>query len=327
MSSLPRRVRINEEGPREGFQIDGAGVPTCRKIELVDRLSQTGVPQIQVASFVNPKRVPGMADAADVVAGYERRSDVRYTALWLNEQGFRRALAASRLDLGGRVVLCASPSFLQRNQNMTLAQNLESHRQMIRTYVENGVPVEHGGLQAAFGCNFEGDISTRQVLDISADALRVAEEFGLTLKTFTLADTMAWANPLSVRRTVEAFQDRFPQLEVILHLHDTRGLGMANALAGLHAGVSNFDAAVGGLGGCPFAAHRGAAGNLCTEDFVFMCHEMGIETGIDLDALIDVARLAEEIVGHPLPGAVMRGGSLRALRSAISAQSTSGGKA
>lgn len=323
--AFPKRVRINEEGPREGFQIEGARIPTARKIDLIDSLSRTGLQQIQVTSFVNPKRVPGMADAADVVVGYERLPDVRYTALWLNEQGFRRALATQRVDLMGRIVLCASPSFLKRNQNMTLEGNLQSHREQLLTYLECGVPVEHGGMQAAFGCNFEGDIPVQQVLDIAADVFDLAAEVGVTLKTFTLADTMAWANPSSVRRLVEAFRDRYTGIDLILHLHDTRGLGLANALAGLLSGVSIFDAAVGGLGGCPFAAHKGAAGNLCTEDFAFMCEEMGIETGLDLDALIQAARLAEEIVGHPLPGQVMRGGNLKAYREAASAQATLGG--
>jgi hydroxymethylglutaryl-CoA lyase len=247
--------------------------------------------------------------------------------LWLNDQGFRRALATDRLDLMGRIVLCASPAFLLRNQNMTLDGNVQSHREQIKTYLENGVPVEHGGMQAAFGCNFEGDIPVQQVLDISSDVFRLAEEFSLSLQTFTLADTMAWANPTSIRRLVDAFRDRYPDVQIILHLHDTRGLGLANALAGLQSGVSIFDASTGGLGGCPFAAHKGAAGNLCTEDFVFLCEEMGIETGIDLEKLIAAARLAEEIVGHPLPGSVLRGGSLQALRAAKSAQLTLGGKA
>jgi len=322
LSALPTQVRINEEGPREGFQIAGAGVPTGKKVELIDRLSATGLKQIQVASFVNPKRVPGMADATEVVARYQRNPAVRYTALWLNDQGFRRALATERVDLVGRIVLCASPAFLKRNQNMTLQENLESHRRQIKTCLDHGVPVTHGGLQAAFGCNFEGEISTEQVIAVAADAFGLAAEFGLELKTFVLADTMAWASPSSVRRTVDAFREKFPDVEIILHLHDTRGLGLANALAGLQAGVASFDTAVAGLGGCPFAEHRGAAGNLCTEDFVFMCHEMGIETGIDLDALIDVARFAEEIIGHPLPGSVMLGGSLKKLRAAAAAQAT-----
>jgi hydroxymethylglutaryl-CoA lyase len=325
MSDLPSFVRINEEGPREGFQIEGGGIPTDRKVQLIDRLSATGLKQIQVASFVNPKRVPGMADAEQVVARFKRYPDVRYTALWLNEQGFGRALATGRLDLVGRIVLCASPAFLKRNQNMTPEENVNSHRRQVVAYLEKGVPVTHGGLQATFGCNFEGDISIQQVLATAADVFRLAAEFDLKLKTFTLADTMAWANPTAVHRTVVAFRQKYPDVDVILHLHDTRGLGVANALAGLQAGVTSFDTAVGGLGGCPFAAHRGAAGNLCTEDFVFMCHEMGVDTGIDLDALIETARLAQEIVGHPLPGSVMQGGNLKGLRQSANAAKSKAG--
>jgi hydroxymethylglutaryl-CoA lyase len=317
MSGFPKAVRINEEGPREGFQIEGATIPTDRKVELIDKLSTTGLKQIQVASFVNPKRVPGMADAAEVVAGFRRVDGVRYTALWLNEQGFRRALATDRLDVRGRLVLCASPAFLMRNQKITPEENMASHREQVRAYLDNGVPVEHGGLQAAFGCNFEGNISTELMMKGAADVFAVANEFGLKLKTFVLADTMAWANPATVTEKVGAFQDGYPDTDIILHLHNTRGLGMANALAGLQAGVSQFDASIAGLGGCPFAAHKGAAGNLSTEDFAFMCKELGIETGLDLDKLIEAAQLAEEIVGHPLPGSVMRGGNLDDLRRAL----------
>jgi hydroxymethylglutaryl-CoA lyase len=147
--------------------------------------------------------------------------------------------------------------------------------------------------------------------------LDVAQQYELDLQFFSLADTMAWATPLSIRRVVGAVRDRFPDMAISLHLHDTRGMGIANAYAGLEMGVSIYDAAVGGLGGCPFASHRGAAGNVCTEDLVFMCHEMGIETGIDLDKLIESAQLAEEIVGHPLPGTVMKGGSLAKMREKI----------
>jgi hydroxymethylglutaryl-CoA lyase len=260
-----------------------------------------------------------MADADDVVARMKTRDGVRYTGLWLNEQGLRRALASGRLEVKGRVVLCASAAFLKRNTNMTPEDNRESIRKTIRICQENGVTIDHGGIQAAFGCNFEGEISTQRVLDVTADCLAIARAHGITLKTFALADTMAWATPASIRRVVGALRDRHPELELILHLHDTRGMGVANVFAGLQMGVRNFDAAVAGLGGCPFAGHKGAAGNVCTEDVVFMCDEMGIETGIDLEALIEAARLAEDIVGHPLPGSVMKGGSLARLRNALSA--------
>lgn len=316
MSDLPRAIQIHEEGPREGFQYEKGVIPTERKIALIDALGQTGVKDIQVVSFVNPKRVPGMADADEVVARMTMRPGVRYSGLWLNAQGLRRALASGRLAVGGRVVLCASEAFLKRNANMTPEESRASIGSTIGICRENGVSIEHGGIQAAFGCNYEGDIPLERVLGVVADAFAIARDNDARLKTFALADTMAWATPLAVKRVVGAMREKYPDVELILHLHDTRGMGVANVMAGLEMGVRIYDTAVAGLGGCPFAGHKGAAGNVCTEDVVFMCDEMGIETGIDLEALIEAAKLAEDIVGHPLPGAVMKGGSLRRLREA-----------
>ena len=164
-----------------------------------------------------------------------------------------------------------------------------------------------------------GDVPVKNVIDVLRRACDLAERNGERLQLLNLADTMAWATPLSVKRVVGAVQDAFPDKTVGLHLHDTRGMAIANAYAGLEMGVTYFESSVAGLGGCPFAGHKGAAGNVCTEDLVFMCDEMGIETGIDLLALIECARLAEDIVGHPLPGSVMRGGSIRSLRNKIAA--------
>lgn len=316
MSDQPQRVQINEEGPREGFQFEKGPIETHRKVELVDALSRTGLQQIQVCSFVPPKNVPGMADADDVVTGFNRRPGVRYTALWLNEKGLQRALASGKLDVAGSIALTASEAFLRRNQNRTFEQNIEAQRRMVDMYREHGVPVERGSVMAAFGCNFEGDIPLQRVLDLAQRIVDLAAESGVEIRIFSLADTMAWATPGAIKRAVAAMREKFPELRLALHLHDTRGMGIANAYAALEMGVDVFDAAVAGLGGCPFAAHRGAAGNVCTEDLVFMCEELGIETGVDLDALIDAARLAEDIVGHALPGSVMRGGSLRKLREA-----------
>ena len=316
MSDLPKEVAINEEGPREGFQIEKGPISTARKIELIDALSETGLKQIQVVSFVSPKAVPQMADAEDVVAGFKKKPGVRYTGLWLNDKGLSRALATKRLDVKGSLSLTASEKFLKRNQNRTLEENRAAQHSIIGMYKEHGVPVEHGSVMAAFGCNFEGDIPVAKLLDIIRDMLEIAEEHQIKIKTISLADTMAWATPEAIKRVVGAVRERFPELKINLHLHDTRGMGIANAYAGLEMGVASFDAAVAGLGGCPFAAHAGAAGNVCSEDLVFMCEEMGIETGIDLEKLIEAARLAEDIVGHPLPGSVMKGGSLRRLRAA-----------
>ena len=315
MSDLPAAVHITEEGPREGFQIEKGPIPTARKIELIDALSRTGLDRIQIVSFVNPKNVPGMADADEVVTGITPQPGVAYTALWLNEKGFARALKHSnRLTNTGTIQLSASEKFSIRNQNRTAAQQLAGQHAIVKLYKAAGIPVERGSIMAAFGCNFEGDIPVSRVVALTQQILDVAKEHGVTLKYITLADTMAWATPLAIKRTIGALRERWPDLDVALHLHDTRGLAIADAYAGLEMGVTRFDAAVAGLGGCPFAGHAGAAGNVCTEDLVFLCEEMGINTSIDLDALISCAKLAEDIVGHPLPGTVMKGGTLKRFR-------------
>ncbi|MGE3244951.1 MAG: hydroxymethylglutaryl-CoA lyase [Beijerinckiaceae bacterium] len=311
---MPSRIHVVEEGPREGFQIEKGPISTARKIELIDALSHTGLDHIQIVSFVNPKKVPGMADAEDVVAGIHPVEGVRYTGLWLNDQGFERARAAGRLDIKGSITVGASSTFLKRNQNRTIEEQIASQREMMKRYRELGVPVVRGGIMAAFGCNFEGDIPTDRVVSLFGTILAIADENDIELDFISLADTMAWATPQKIKRTIGAIRDKYPDQAISLHLHDTRGQGIANAYAGLEMGVAHFDAAVGGLGGCPFAGHAGAAGNVCTEDLIFMCQEMGIETGVDLDALVECARLAEDIVGHPLPGSVKTGGTLDALR-------------
>ncbi len=317
MSDIPTRVQINEEGPREGFQFEKGPIPTARKIELIDALSETGINHIQVASFVNPNRVPGWADADEVVARYKRKPGVEYTALWLNVKGLQRAMASQRVDIKGSFSLTASETFLKRNQQRTLEDNIRAAHETIRMYKEHGIPLERAGIMAAFGCNFEGEVPHQRVLDMIQSLLDIAGEHGIVPKVFSLADTMAWATPKSIRALVGAVRNRYPELTLSLHLHDTRGMGIANACAGLEMGVAIYDSTVAGLGGCPFAAHKGAAGNVCTEDLVFMLDEMGIETGIDLDKLIEVAQLAEDIVGHPLPGSVKMGGSLKALRAKL----------
>jgi hydroxymethylglutaryl-CoA lyase len=168
---------------------------------------------------------------------------------------------------------------------------------------------------AAFGCNFEGDIAPSRVVDMVDEIFAIAAQHDVKIEIVSLADTMAWATPASIKRVVGAVRSRYPDLILSLHLHDTRGMGIANAYAGLEMGVDRYDASVAGLGGCPFAGHKAAAGNVCTEDLVFMCEEMGIDTGVNLDALIACAQLAEDIVGHPLPGAVMHGGNLAKYRA------------
>jgi len=315
MSDLPAAVHITEEGPREGFQIEKGAIPTARKITLIDALSRTGLERIQIVSFVNPSAVPGMADAEDIVRGIAAKPDVAYTALWLNEKGFERALKFSRrLTNCGTIQLCASEKFSLRNQNRTAAQQLAGQHAIVEMYKAAGITVERGSIMAAFGCNFEGDVPVARVVALVQQILDIAKEHGVTLRYITLADTMAWATPLAIKRVVGSLRERWPELEIALHLHDTRGMAIANAFAGLEMGVTRFDSSVAGLGGCPFAGHQGAAGNVCTEDLVFMCDELGIATGVDLNALIECAKLAEDVVGHPLPGSVMKGGTLKRFR-------------
>lgn len=322
MIAWPKSVHIHEEGPREGFQFEKGQISTEAKVELIDALSETGLKEIQTVSFVNPKRVPGMADADEVVKRFRKKEGVRYSGLWLNEQGLQRALATNKIDVKGRIVLCASEPFLARNQNSTLEQMVQAQNNMIAVYKQHRISIEEGAVQAAFGCNFQGDIPVEHVLTIVHRIMSIAATHEVTLKNLVLADTMAWATPRRIRSVVGTVREHYPDLNVTLHLHDTRGMGIANAYAGLEMGVHSFDSSVAGLGGCPFASHKGAAGNVCTEDLVFMCEEMGIDTGVDLDRLIEAALLAEKIVGHPLPGSVKQGGSLARYRATTRAAGT-----
>ena len=315
MADLPSRIDIHEEGPREGFQIEPGPIPTADKIALIEALAETGLRHIQVASFVNPRLVPGWADAEAVVGGFRPRAGVHYTALWFNETGMNRALAlADRLTISGSISLAASNAFSIKNLNRGHAENLDAMRKQTAAHLKAGIAVTRIGVMAAFGCNYQGDISPAQVVRTVADGMAVAAEFGCSITDVSLADTMGWATPIRIERGVAAVRERWPDLRIGLHLHDTRGLAVANAHAGLKMGVTKFDTTVGGLGGCPFAGQKGAAGNICTEELVLLCEEMGIATGVDLDALIEVGRLAERIVGHVLPSELIHAGSLDAFR-------------
>ena len=202
MSDSPKSVQINEEGPREGFQFEKGPIPTERKIELIDALSETGLNHIQVASFVNPNRVPGWADADEVVQRYNRKPAVHYTALWLNLKGLERAMATRRLDIEGSFSLTASPTFLARNQQRSMEDNIQQAHETIRMYKRHNIPLKRASIMAAFGCNFEGDIPVARVVALVQQILDVAREHGVTLKYITLADTMAWATPLAIKRVV-----------------------------------------------------------------------------------------------------------------------------
>jgi len=318
MGDLPQAVDILEEGPREGFQIEKGFIATADKIALIDALSLTGLKHIQAASFVSPKLVPGWADAEAVVAGFAARPGVDFTALWFNEAGLNRALAfRHKLAVTGSISLSASEAFSRRNLNRDRAGQIEAMRRQTAVHLAVGVPVTRIGVMASFGCNYAGDIAPAQVIATVADGLRIAAEAGVTIALLSLADTMGWATPARVARLVGEVRNRWPDLTPSLHLHDTRGLGIANAFEALRLGVARFDATVGGLGGCPFAGQPGAPGNIATEELVLLCEEMGIRTGVDLEALIAAGRLAERIVGRQLPSAALRSGALAPFRRMV----------
>jgi isopropylmalate/homocitrate/citramalate synthase len=315
MTDLPTHADIHEEGPREGFQIEPGPISTADKIKLIEALAETGLKHIQVCSFVNQRLVPGWADAEAVVAGFKARPGIEYTALWFNANGLERALAfRDKLTINGAIALTASEGFTRKNLNRSHAENLEAMRKQTALHLSKGVAVDRIGVMAAFGCNYQGDISPAQVIRTLEDGLAIAKEAGTEIGLFSLADTMGWATPDRIERVLGAVRARWPDKRLSLHLHDTRGLAVANAHAALRMGVNRFDATVGGLGGCPFAGQKGAAGNICTEELVLLCEEMGIRTGVDLDALIEVGRMAEAIVGHVLPSELIHAGSLDAFR-------------
>ncbi len=318
MSDLPKSVEIHEEGPREGFQIEPGPIATADKIRLVEGLAETGLKHIQVCSFVNPKLVPGWADAEDVVAGFTPEKGVHYTALWFNARGLERALAfKDKLTINGSISLSASDAFSKKNLNRSHDDNVAAMHKQTEVHQAHGVPVSRISVMAAFGCNFQGDVAVETVLKCAADGFQIAADHGAKIEVISLADTMGWAVPPRIEQVVGAVRERWPDVTIALHLHDTRGIAIANAHTALKMGVARFDTTVGGLGGCPFAAHKGAAGNICTEELVMLCEEMGIATGVDLDKLIEVGRMAEAMVGHTLPSELVHAGSLNAFRAAI----------
>ena len=315
MSDLPSTVEIHEEGPREGFQIEPGPISTVDKVKLIDALSKTGLKHIQACSFVNPRLVPGWADAEKVVESFDAHEDVEYTGLYFNGNGLDRALAfKDKLTISGSISLTASEGFTKKNLNRTHAENMAAMERHVMSHLELGIPVNRIGVMAAFGCNYQDDISPETVIKTLEDGMQIAAQTGAEITLFSLADTMGWAAPHRIERVVGEVRNVWPDMTISLHLHDTRGLAIANAYSALKMGVRQFDSTVGGLGGCPFAGQPKAAGNICTEELVLLCEELGIATGVDLDQLIEVGRLAEDIVGHQLPGELIHAGSLDAFR-------------
>ena len=306
--SLPNQVLLREDGPREGFQMHPDVVSTDRKLELIHALAQTGVQSIEVTSFVRPDRVPQHADAAEVCDRLEVIEGVRYRALYLNEKGLLRALEKPKIGLEGYVLLAASEGFLKQNSNISIDDAIAGVDRWLELFDKHQLTVERIMLSTSFGDHIEGRIPAKRTLEVCERAIRRISEKGKSVAEVTFADTTGYGNPESVKRLVAEFRNRFPEVIVGLHLHDTRGTAMANVYAGLQEGVSRFDCSVGGLGGCPFT--KGGAGNVPTEDVAFLCEELGITTGLDLKAYIECVKLAEDIVGRPLPGKLKNGGTI-----------------
>ena len=311
--SLPKHVSLYEVGPREGFQSENHSIPTEDKIKLINALNQTGLKSIEVTSFVSPKWVPQMADAETLLASIERVQGVSYRAAYLNLKGLERALN-NNVTLDGSLVLSASDTFSKRNMNKSTNEMLNALTQWIEAYQKAEIPVKQMGFMASFGCNFEGYIHLDHLLSLMSKVMDLAESYGERIQKVKLADTMGWANPEQIKQTIQAIQGKWPELSIHLHLHDTRGLGLANVYAALQEGVWEFDTAIAGLGGCPFAAVKGAPGNISTEDVAFMCEEMGINTGLDVELLVKCAKMSEQIVGRELPSHLPRGGVLSDIR-------------
>lgn len=288
---------IQEVATRDGFQIEPRYVETADKIALIDALSAAGFSRIEVSSFVSPKAVPALRDAAEVFAGIARRPGTVYVALVPNPRGAERALATKVDEVN--LVASVSETHNRANMGMTPDASIEGFARIMET-VRGAAISTNATVATAFGCPFEGDQSADKVM-------RQVERYrALDIRGVTLADTTGMANPRQVEDLVGRTLSLVPAEHLTLHFHNTRGLGLANVLAAYRAGARRFDAALGGLGGCPFAP--GATGNICTEDLVSMAHEMGIATGLDLDALIGLSRDLPRLVGHDVPGQVAKAG-------------------
>ena len=296
MSDLPATISVREVGPRDGLQNEDP-VPTQAKIELIDRLSGTGVQRIEAVSFVRPDAIPQMADADEVWGGIDRAASVRYSALVPNLRGAARALDSGLAEI--EAVVSASDTHNRKNVNRGTAESLDDIAQIITLAHERGATCQVI-VSTAWGCPYEGDVPVERVVATAGRALADGAD------TVSFGDTTGMATPGRVQRLIGEFRAAYPQAQLNLHFHTTRGTGLANVLAALELGVADFDASVGGLGGCPYAP--GATGNIATEELVHMVEDMGVGTGIDLAALIDAAADAERIIGRQLPSQVLRAG-------------------
>lgn len=295
----PARVTIVEVGPRDGLQMEKQFVPTEKKIALIDALTNAGIRRMEATSFVSAKVIPQLSDAAEVMAGIRRAGDGVYIALVPNLKGAAHALAANA-D-GVKIVLCTSDSYNRRNVGQTVEESLHSCEQVLRAAKTSGRFAE-AVIGLAFGCPIEGPIPEERVVEL----VRLLVEMGY--EEVSVADSMGTAHPIQVRHMMRRLLDEFPQTHLSLHLHNTRGLGLANALVAWEEGIDMFDSSIGGIGGSQVVV-VGASGNVSTEDLVNMFHEMGASTGTQIEKLQAAGRLAEEILGRRLPSYVLQNGT------------------
>jgi hydroxymethylglutaryl-CoA lyase len=293
----PSKVEINEVAPRDGLQIEAHFVPTDAKVRWIDALSATGLRRIEATSFTSPKAIPNLKDAAEVMAAIQHREGVDITALVPNVKGTERALACQVDEIN--LVMSASNSHSLVNLRMTPEQSLDQFATIVEISKDSGMFI-NASLSTAFGCPFEGEVPEARVLEL------ISQLIALGIQGVTLCDTTGMANPAQVKSLCEVVLRRWPETPFTLHFHNTRGMGLANALGAWQAGIARFDASLGGMGGCPFAP--GATGNVCTEDLVHMFESMGVDTGVDLDALLAVASTLPDLIGHDVPGQVVKAG-------------------
>jgi hydroxymethylglutaryl-CoA lyase len=296
VTDLPSRISVREVGPRDGLQNEDP-VPAAAKIALIDQLATTGVSRIEAVSFVRAEAIPQMADADEVWAAVSKDPAIRYSALAPNLRGARRALDAGFTEV--EAVVSASDTHNRKNVNRSTAQSLDEIAVMIDEAHQRGATLQVV-VATAWGSPYEGDVPVERVLAVAGRAVADGAD------AISFGDTTGMATPGRVRNLVGSFRSRHPGVPLNLHFHNTRGTGLANVLAALELGVDDFDASVGGLGGCPYAP--GASGNIATEELVYMVEDMGVGTGIDLTAMIEAAAAAERIVGHELPSQVLRAG-------------------
>ena len=285
--NYPSRVKLVDVGPRDGLQNEKSPVPAAVKIELVHRLQEAGLKEIEVTSFVSPKWVPQMADALDVMAGIQRRADVRYSVLTPNMKGFETAVTSKPDEIV--VFAAASEAFSQRNINCSIAESIERFAPVVAAAKAVGI-YTRGAISCTVGCPYEGDIAPERVEMVA----RLMASIGV--QHIGVADTIGVGTPLKVQRAMEAALKHYALDDVSGHFHDTYGQALGNTLASLQMGVWQFDTSIAGLGGCPYA--KGATGNVATEDVVYLLHGMGIATGIDLDKLVDAGQFISEFLGR-----------------------------